>query len=986
MSAAERVSTRSKSPPSPCPTRSRPRSAAPSEAWVRAFEPCAATASMFLSDAGQTAIVWDLFDGQERARFTSNEDLGAGTWLRHGNVVVGNAIGHIILFEPSTSEHRSARTFGDPVTALAPTANGRTYAIGYRIGCILIAALQPTFTILHTRATSRASSPQRSERLATQTEDGEVRIWSMVKPWHASQEAPREIRILKRTEHRQPGPNGLAWCNEWPRRGAPRRRNLSAWDVRTQNLTCDLVPTPDVVSGLAVHEITATLFTLGRDHTVQQYDLHPPTVVAQTQHLPPFPPPAVRNDVSITAGTISPLDWIAEAMHASSHSRHRSGSEASTSSPLLASEGTQFSHGSAASTKGSSLSVASLVRHGKRPAEPGQGRLSDVPYRNPCVTVPAHATAAHLRRQMLSVVFGWDDDIESLLTSGVPGHAVGSAATVLLSKWMNNVDADMMASMMGSDATNSSDWMLLALSALGGQASTRKTAQAFVQRLLQKGDVHGAATVLLGLGEPNDAVEVEAVLLTCLVFSSDRHRQSQLCRRWGEYAVKRGQQHLAIRWYVGCGGDRSRALTSARSFSCTGVETSSVVTSPRAYDTTTLVARGRSPPLASARGRGAAQMPSLKLITSFDDAASTSRSFGDRDRTPMHGAGVTPIVDSAISPGGTGILRRRPARQPESARTATPTGFGRRRLPSMGETAIEATPRPVVATKGPRTPVDGASEREGDGERRRDKRPAAAAAAAAAEISRPRSTEAPLTLSAATYHPDEMSSGGSASASASASANASASGSGSASAEPRTTISTAPESAGSGQPSQVTAGMRGRRPKDLPSPWRPSEYIITGDYMAPGGGDAFTAPATRRLRPPRTESMPSALETSSSPTSGRSGAPSGKSMDRYISSLEEANYHVKRQREANQLRQESRDRRRAPATAGPASVAERPDESGKKARRGRSHDRSQNRGRRFISPPRPSHPTRHASRQPNKRSAKYAPPKNSKAPTVRRRL
>ena len=42
----------------------------------------------------------------------------------------GNAQGNIILFEPSTSEHISARTIFDPITALAPAADCRTFAIG----------------------------------------------------------------------------------------------------------------------------------------------------------------------------------------------------------------------------------------------------------------------------------------------------------------------------------------------------------------------------------------------------------------------------------------------------------------------------------------------------------------------------------------------------------------------------------------------------------------------------------------------------------------------------------------------------------------------------------------------------------------------------------------------------------------------------------------------------------------------------------------
>lgn len=42
----------------------------------------------------------------------------------------GNSQGNIILFEPSTSEHISTRTIFDPITALAPSGDCRTFAIG----------------------------------------------------------------------------------------------------------------------------------------------------------------------------------------------------------------------------------------------------------------------------------------------------------------------------------------------------------------------------------------------------------------------------------------------------------------------------------------------------------------------------------------------------------------------------------------------------------------------------------------------------------------------------------------------------------------------------------------------------------------------------------------------------------------------------------------------------------------------------------------
>lgn len=44
----------------------------------------------------------------------------------------GNSQGNIILFEPTTSEHISARTIDQiSVTALAPAADCRTFAIGF---------------------------------------------------------------------------------------------------------------------------------------------------------------------------------------------------------------------------------------------------------------------------------------------------------------------------------------------------------------------------------------------------------------------------------------------------------------------------------------------------------------------------------------------------------------------------------------------------------------------------------------------------------------------------------------------------------------------------------------------------------------------------------------------------------------------------------------------------------------------------------------
>lgn len=44
--------------------------------------------------------------------------------------VAGNSQGNVIRFNPSNTEHDSARTIFDPITAIAPASDCQTYAIG----------------------------------------------------------------------------------------------------------------------------------------------------------------------------------------------------------------------------------------------------------------------------------------------------------------------------------------------------------------------------------------------------------------------------------------------------------------------------------------------------------------------------------------------------------------------------------------------------------------------------------------------------------------------------------------------------------------------------------------------------------------------------------------------------------------------------------------------------------------------------------------
>jgi hypothetical protein len=88
------------------------------------------------------------------------------------------------------------------------------------------------------------------------------------------------------------------------------------WDVRTKRVTYESVPTVDGLVGITNYGSSASLFTLGRNHTVQQYDLNPtarPMLVQNVQHvpakLPPSPPISDgelgKNTKYVTAGAES---------------------------------------------------------------------------------------------------------------------------------------------------------------------------------------------------------------------------------------------------------------------------------------------------------------------------------------------------------------------------------------------------------------------------------------------------------------------------------------------------------------------------------------------------------------------------------------------------------------------------------------------------------------------------------------------------------
>lgn len=759
----------------------------------------------------------------------------------------------------------------------------------------------------------------------------------------------------------------------------------------------------DGVQALASFGPRAILFTLGPNHTVQQYDVSHPGLVKSAQFLPMLPPPvplkagstmpeslqhqmpgtappmqishgsdSARGPVPLSSiqrtandmlavensrlnrpevtspGSVSSRSVTESASSISSNphyprtnpsisSRAASGTTFSTFSPSMIGRDSMFSGGSSGFPHTQSASRVSSGRRSKgsrlrqeilRSPESSyvdlfprtRARLSTVTYKARAVDQEG-LSPDELRKQMLEVVFGWDQDIEPLVRDELAHHDKGSTSAVLLSKWLGEVDVDSMAAAMNSGSISSSDWMLLALSSIGGQASMKKMGQAMVQKLLQQGDFHTSATILLGLGDREDAVEVyvsrsfymEAILLTCLIFPTDWQRQAHLVRRWGEFVVENSQQQLAI-----------------RCFSCTGVDPPIPWASPSLGSQSTVsqgtpsISSVLSPPVSPPPATRLTSMrmtnknASLKLITSFAAPEKAQFKFPglkSDDRTPTNGPSITPIAESALSPGGTPLGFAKPQTRSKSnlvPRTATPGGYYKHRLPSIGETPIDVSaplfPRPSSLP----TPDNSGSELEKEGK---------FAAQGPDDITmrpndqgaKPHDTdeEPPLLLSSARYDPGTRVPGRS----------------------PMTALpnSTDPSShmpspaqasfTAFAEKNRARNGSRDRKPDGLHIQM-PPQAQITGDYLSSGGLGSGTSDH-RRSNP--VSSMRSSGSNSArldarignkSPSisgqslaSGKSPSISSRSIDQYISSLSEAGYHNRRRKSTSRRRQASREGR-----------------------------------------------------------------------------
>ncbi|KAL8939737.1 MAG: hypothetical protein Q9211_002607 [Gyalolechia sp. 1 TL-2023] len=974
----------------------------------REFEPCAATASIFLYAQGSSIICLHHDTLAIDRRFESHKERIL--FLSVDNVSERGAGRLVVSYDASQTAIVWDLFTGDEIARF----------VSYLNGSILLVALRPAFTILHTLPAPRAPSPisnlawhasstkQKSDMLAIQTSDGDLRVWSVAKPPTA--EPPKVIRLLKRTDGGGLGPSWIAWSKNGRiiqyaegyvastskslgERGLTVGSETWAWDVRTKHVTCEPIPTIEGVQGLANYGPTAALFTLGPNHTIQQYDLSPPAIAKNVQYMPMAPPPVPakisanspptglpripgtappvtdQHDVETSRGPVnlSTIQRTTSGMQAIEHAQQArsdissplssrsmtesmssrsstnayryprtqasyssrggaSGTTFSTISPSMLGRESFFSGGSSIFPQTNSMastgrrSKGSRLRQEVLPSPESKyvdlfprtrARLSTVQYKQPRTLDQENTTADDLRKQMLDVVFGWEDDIEPLVRDELAHHQPGSTSAVLLAKWLGEVDTDQMAAIISSGSVSASDWMMLALSSMGGKSSTGKMGQAFVQRLLQQGDFHAGATILLGLGDREDAVEVyvsrsffmEAILLTCLIFPSDWQRQAHLVRRWGEFVVENSQQQLAIRCFQCTGVDPPMPWASP---SLRGQSTPSQAS----QSTMSMLSPSVSPPPAnkpSAQGRMTTKNSSLKLITSFGPPEKAQFRFPglkSDDRTPTNAPGVTPIAESALSPGGTPGGFARPHSRNKSLRSMTPGGH-RNRLPSIGEAAIDSFmpvfPRP---SKLP-TPNDSGSDMEKEHcvgvqgqEERTDKKD---------------EPEPLLLLSSARYEPSSTVSSKSPITALPNSAMENVS--------PPDPVADAFTAFREREALKGRSASKDRKPDGLHI--RTPSNQLQGAFISPAGSGSV-ASANRgshvfsqlQSNGSMSERLDARSDTKSPPPSGQSWASakspslSGRSTDQFISSLDEATYHSRRSKDASGRRHKSREGRK----------------------------------------------------------------------------
>jgi hypothetical protein len=333
-----------------------------------------------------------------------------------------------------------------------------------------------------------------------------------------------------------------------------------------------------------------------------------------------------------------------------------------------------------------------------------------------------------------------------------------------------------------------------------------------------------------------------------------------------------------------------------------------------------------SPPGVVPRGpqRNMAKQAALKLVTSFGEKNSKAKYFGaDGEKTPMNHVGVTPIAESALSPtGGDQTAFLRPGRRDVfhspiqvTARTATPGGFTRQRLPSIGEMPTDVIP--IMKKAQGASSVSSSSVSEDSSSEHGNTRKSHSRKSSHPETLQVNAAALPGGR-AATASPMMQRAKGE-----------------------RVTNTLPPPSddafTRTKEESRLRNGSRDRKPQDLHLQWPPMDTVLSGDYMTTpelsASSSRHRTPTARSVAGSVNGSVSSVSSERSYKSHGITTPLTGRSLDPYLSSLEAAQQTVKPKR----TRQSSRDPDESQSSRGRSS-----------SRKAKAREPSEERGRSAI--------------------------------------
>jgi hypothetical protein len=141
--------------------------------------------------------------------------------------------------------------------------------------------------------------------------------------------------------------------------------------------------------------------------------------------------------------------------------------------------------------------------------------------------------------EMLRKIFGWEEDVRSLIRTEWHLHRQHSIERAILQCWLNEDLVDHSDRNSPARRSLDVDWIVLALRTSAGNGD-QTMRMGFAWRLEKEGDVHSAAALYVGMDQVERAVDmytsdghwVEAIILAALKWPNEWQRIANLVRRW----------------------------------------------------------------------------------------------------------------------------------------------------------------------------------------------------------------------------------------------------------------------------------------------------------------------------------------------------------------------------------------------------------------------------------------------------------------------